>query len=91
MKYQGVASQYYYNHPEVQLANASYDHNSYFASSMSSHVGVATTRRQSISDKIMWQKFSLPLMPILFVTKIVFITIMLFISHKILIHHRKHL
>ena len=42
MKYQGVASQYYYNHPEVQLANASYDPKSYFASSMSSHVGVAS-------------------------------------------------
>ena len=42
MKYQGVASQYYYNHPKVQLANASYDPNSYFASSMSSHVGVAS-------------------------------------------------
>ena len=42
MKYQGVASQYYYNHPEVQLANASDDPNSYFASSLSSHVGVAS-------------------------------------------------
>ena len=42
MKYQGVASQYYYNHPKVQLANASYDSNSYFASSMSFHVGVAS-------------------------------------------------
>ena len=42
MKYQGVASQYYYNHPEVQLANASYDPISYFASSMRSHVGVAS-------------------------------------------------
>ena len=42
MEYQGVASQYYYNHPEVQLANASYDSNSYFASSMSSHIGVAS-------------------------------------------------
>ena len=42
MEYQGVASQYYYNHPEVQLANASYDSSSYFASSMSSHVGVAS-------------------------------------------------
>ena len=28
--------------PEVQLANASYDSNSYFASYMSSHVGVAS-------------------------------------------------
>ena len=42
MEYQGVASQYYYNHPEVQHANASYDSHSYFASSMSSHVGVAS-------------------------------------------------
>jgi len=42
MKNQGVASQYYYNHPEVQRANASYDPNSYFASSMSSLVGVAS-------------------------------------------------
>ena len=31
-----------YNHPKVQLANTSYDFNSYFASSMSSHVGVAS-------------------------------------------------
>jgi len=43
MKNQGVASQYYYNHPEVQLTKASYDPNSYFASSMSSHVGVASS------------------------------------------------
>ena len=42
MEYQGVASQYYYNHSEVQLANASYDPNSYFVSSMSSHVDVAS-------------------------------------------------
>ena len=33
MEYQGVASQNYYNHTEEQLANASYDPNSYFASS----------------------------------------------------------
>jgi hypothetical protein len=42
MEYQDVASQYYYDHLMVQLANASYDLNSYFASSMSSHVGVAS-------------------------------------------------
>jgi hypothetical protein len=42
MEYQGVASQIYYNHPEVQLANASYDSNNYFASFMISHVGVAS-------------------------------------------------
>ena len=42
MEYRGVASQNYYNYPEVQLANASYDPNSYFASSLSSHVGVAS-------------------------------------------------
>jgi hypothetical protein len=41
MEYQDVASQYYYDHLKVQLANASYDLNSYFASSMSSHIGVA--------------------------------------------------
>ena len=40
MEYQGGSSQNYYNYPEVQLANASYDPNSYFASSLSSHVGV---------------------------------------------------
>ena len=42
MEYQGIASQYYYNHPKVQLANASYDPNSYFSSSMNSYVGVAS-------------------------------------------------
>ena len=42
MEYPGVVSQYYYNHPELQLANASYDLNSYFASSMRCHVGVAS-------------------------------------------------
>ena len=42
MKNQGVASQYYYNHPKVQRTNASYDPNSCFASSMCSLVGVAS-------------------------------------------------
>jgi hypothetical protein len=42
MKYQGDSSQFYYNYPKVQLANASYGPNNYFASSMSSHVGVAS-------------------------------------------------
>ena len=42
MEYRSVASQNYYNYPEVQLANASYDPNNYFASSMSSHVDVAS-------------------------------------------------
>jgi hypothetical protein len=42
MEYQGVASQNYYNHPEVQLANASYGSNNYFAISMNSHVDVAS-------------------------------------------------
>ena len=42
MEYQGGSSQNYYNYLEVQLANASYDPNSYFASSMSSLVGVAS-------------------------------------------------
>jgi len=42
MEYQGVASQYYYNHPEVQLASTSYDSYSYFTSDMNSHVGVAS-------------------------------------------------
>ena len=41
MEYQGVASQNYRNYLEVQLANASYDFNNYFASSMNSHVDVA--------------------------------------------------
>ena len=42
MEYQGDSSQFYYNYPEVQLANASYDPNNYFASSMNSHVDVAS-------------------------------------------------
>jgi hypothetical protein len=42
MEYQGVASQNYYNHPKVQLANASYGSNNYFASSINSHVDVAS-------------------------------------------------
>jgi hypothetical protein len=42
MEYQGGSSQNYYNYPEVQLANTSYDPNSYFASHISSHVGVAS-------------------------------------------------
>ena len=41
MEYRGVASQNYYNYPEIHLANASYDSNNYFASSMSSDIGVA--------------------------------------------------
>jgi hypothetical protein len=41
MEYQGGSSQNYYNYPEVQLANASYDPNGYFASHISSHVDVA--------------------------------------------------
>jgi hypothetical protein len=42
MKYQGGSSQNYYNYLKVQLANASYDPNGYFASHISSHVGVAS-------------------------------------------------
>ena len=42
MEYQGVASQNYYNYPEVQLAHASYGYKNYFASNMNSHVGVAS-------------------------------------------------
>jgi len=42
MEYQGVALQYYYNYPKVQLANISYDSNNYFASPMNSRAGVAT-------------------------------------------------
>jgi hypothetical protein len=42
MEYQGGSSQNYYNYPEVQLLNASYDPNGYFASHISSHVGVAS-------------------------------------------------
>ena len=42
MKYQGDSSQFYYNYPEVQFANTSYILNNYFASSMSSHVDVAS-------------------------------------------------
>ena len=37
-----MTPQSYYNYPKVQLANASYDSNNYFASSMNSHVGVAS-------------------------------------------------
>jgi hypothetical protein len=32
MKYQGDLSQYYYNYPEVQLANASNGYSNYFTS-----------------------------------------------------------
>ena len=42
MEYQGVTPQSYYNYPKVQLANASYDSNNYFASFMNSHVDVAS-------------------------------------------------
>ena len=42
MEYQGVASQYYYNYPKVQLANTSYDSNNYFTSHENSHASVAT-------------------------------------------------
>jgi hypothetical protein len=42
MEYQGGSSQNYYNYLEVQLVNASYDPNGYFASHISSHVGVAS-------------------------------------------------
>jgi hypothetical protein len=42
MEYKGVASQNYYNRPKVHLANASYGSNNYFASSMNSHVDVAS-------------------------------------------------
>jgi hypothetical protein len=42
MEYQGGSSQNYYNYPEVELANASYDPNGYFTSHISSHVGVAS-------------------------------------------------
>ena len=40
--YQSAHSAYYYANPEVQLTNISYDSNNYFASSMSSHVCVAS-------------------------------------------------
>jgi hypothetical protein len=36
MEYQGGSSQNYYKYLEVQLANASYDPNGYFASHISS-------------------------------------------------------
>ena len=42
MEYQGVASQNYYKHAKVQHANAFNDSNSYFASAMNPHVGVAS-------------------------------------------------
>ena len=42
MEYQDVASKYYYNHPKVHVTNEYYDPNNYFASSMSSHIGVAS-------------------------------------------------
>jgi hypothetical protein len=42
MEYRGGSSQNYYNYPKVQLANTSYDHNGYFASHISSYVGVAS-------------------------------------------------
>ena len=37
-----MTPQNYYNYFEIQLANASYDSNNYFASSMNSHVGIAS-------------------------------------------------
>ena len=42
IEYQGDSSQYYYNYPEVQLANESEEFYNYFASDMNSHVGVAS-------------------------------------------------
>ena len=42
MEYQGDSSQYYYNYPEVQLANKFDNFYNYFASDMNSHVGVAS-------------------------------------------------
>jgi hypothetical protein len=42
MEYQGDSSQYYYNYPEIQLANASNGYSNYFASDINSHVGVAS-------------------------------------------------
>lgn len=39
---QDVTPQDYYNYPEVQLANTSYDSNCYFANCMNSHIGVAS-------------------------------------------------
>jgi hypothetical protein len=42
MEYRGGSSPNYYNYPKVQLANTSYDPNGYFASHISSHVGVAS-------------------------------------------------
>jgi hypothetical protein len=41
MEYRGDASQNYYSHLKVQLANKSYDPNSYFVSALNSHVSVA--------------------------------------------------
>jgi hypothetical protein len=40
--YQSATSASNYINPEVQLANISYNSNNYFASSMSSYVGVAS-------------------------------------------------
>ena len=40
--YKYTTPQYHYNYPKVQLTNASYDPNSYFASHINSHVGVAS-------------------------------------------------
>jgi hypothetical protein len=42
MEYQGDSSQYYYNYPKIQLANASNGYSNYFASGINSHVGVAS-------------------------------------------------
>jgi len=49
-----------------------------------------TTGRRSSSGKIGWRNLSLPLMCILFVTKLVPITTTLVINGKILIRHIKH-
>jgi hypothetical protein len=42
MEYQAVSLQYYYNYPNIQLANTFYNSNNYFASPKNSHVGVAS-------------------------------------------------
>ena len=42
MEYQGIASHEYYNYPEVLHANTFYDYNNDFASTMNSHIGVAS-------------------------------------------------
>jgi hypothetical protein len=64
MEYQGDSSQYYYNYPKVQLANASNGYSNYFASDINSHdnpryVALANTFDEYYDQEPMCAKISL--------------------------------